>query len=94
MLSHQVAAVMSSVKQVNKAVQACEKAQEEVQNIIGEIDTSIVFAESGALDSDVGDQTFINYRFVLFEYLFTPKSREAAGVECCVLSKVECLLVF
>jgi len=52
--SLQVSYVMSSLQQGGRGTQACIEAHTKIQGIIGDLDTSMMFISSGAVETDGG----------------------------------------
>ena len=57
----QVAQMLSVLQQGAKGTQACINASHTVSGIIGDLDTTIMFATAGTLNSD-GNETFTDHR--------------------------------
>jgi len=61
-VNEKVSFVMSSLQQGGRGTQACINAYSDIQNIIGELDTTLMFVSSGALNSDRDEKTFTEHR--------------------------------
>ena len=64
----QVSYVMSSLQQGGRGTQACLTAQTQIQGIIGDLDTTLMFISSGALETDGG--TFADHRYDLHALIY------------------------
>jgi len=58
---------MSSLQQGGRGTQACINAHTAVQGIIGDLDTTLMFVSSGALNPEEDNETFADYRFVAMQ---------------------------
>ena len=61
---YQVSFVLSSLTQGGRGTQACINAQNDVSNIINELDTQMLFMQSGAALGDEADRNFPEHKFV------------------------------
>lgn len=53
---------MSSLQQGGRGTQACINAHTHVQGIISDLDTTLMFVSSGALNAESDTETFADYR--------------------------------
>lgn len=56
--------MLASLQAGARGTQACINAHSAVQAIIGDLDTTIMFATAGTLNSENEKETFADYRFV------------------------------
>jgi talin len=61
-VNEKVSFVMSSLQQGGRGTQACINAYTDVQGIIGDLDTTLMFVTSGALNSEADTEPFAEYR--------------------------------
>lgn len=57
--------VLASLQAGARGTQACINAHSAVQAIIGDLDTTIMFATAGTLNSENDKETFADYRCVM-----------------------------
>ena len=55
---------MSSLQEGGRGTQACITAHTHVQGIIGDLDTTLMFVSSGALNPESDGETFADHRFI------------------------------
>ena len=53
---------MSSLQEGGRGTQACITAHTHVQGIIGDLDTTLMFVSSGALNTETDGETFADHR--------------------------------
>ncbi|XP_076808289.1 talin-2-like isoform X3 [Clavelina lepadiformis] len=61
-IKEKVSYVMSSLQQGGRGTQACINAHTQVQGIIGDLDTTLMFVSSGALNTDADTESFADHR--------------------------------
>lgn len=59
---------MSSMQQGGRGTQACINAHTQLQGIIGDLDTTIMFATTGALNAEADGGAFPEHRLFYIEY--------------------------
>ena len=62
--SSQVSHLLAALQQGSRGTQACINASTTVQGIVGDLDTTVMFASAGTLHPEVEGDTFGDHRFV------------------------------
>lgn len=61
----QVSHLLAALQQGSRGTQACINAASAVQGIVGDLDTTVMFASTGTLHPETEGDTFGDHRFVM-----------------------------
>lgn len=75
--AHQVSHLLAALQQGSRGTQACINAASAVQGIVGDLDTTVMFAATGTLQPETEGDTFGDHRFVYIKHydLYDPNGK-------------------